>query len=292
MLVDAHSHIFRGLTESTGEPDTEIDVFIEDHEEAGFEKIACVAQDMSRLRGTSIPHEPIIELMEEYPEKIIGIASAEPLKRNGEFNREGLEFFVKSVEEMRFEGLMLGPGYTYFKPNDKRVYPFYQKAIELDVPIYFHLAAWWENSGPMLYGRPWLLDEVIRDFPNLKINIEHMGYPWTNEVLALMGRSDTVFTDVAYMGKYQKEVDATEAMAMKGSNILTWNLVKAKEMGVIDQVLYGTDYPFGEKMNLKAEVEWFETELNKNSEKSGWLKFTDEEIEGILGNNAKKLFGL
>jgi predicted TIM-barrel fold metal-dependent hydrolase len=80
----------------------------------------------------------------------------------------------------------------------------------------------------MEYACPWLLDDIIIDFPDLRINVEYMGYPWTKELIAVMAHAPNVYDDISAM--------------FRRPTILAWKLVLAKEYGVINRVIYGTDY--------------------------------------------------
>ena len=119
-------------------------------------------------------------------------------------------------------------------------------------------------------------DDVAQDFPDLKICIGHMAYPWAEETLGLMRKCPNVYTDIS--------------AACIRPTVLTWNLVMAKEYNMMDRTMYGSDYPCCAPR--KDFIEWIKTDLNKQSEKSGWPTFTKGEIENILGNTAKEFLGL
>ena len=141
-----------------------------------------------------------------------------------------------------------------------------------------------------LIASAYSLDDGIIDFPDLKISIEHMNYPNSDEILAMMSRSKNVYSDTAFL--LSEHNPLAHKTYLRGTTILTFNLVKAKELGVIDKIMYGTDYAFSEPVDLKREVHWFRELLNEKSEKCGWETFTEEEIEGILGNNAKRFYDI
>jgi predicted TIM-barrel fold metal-dependent hydrolase len=56
---------------------------------------------------------------------------------------------------------------------------------------------------PSEYGRPIpYLDDVAREFPQLRIVGGHIGYPWTNEMIALATKHSNVYIDTsAYTAK-------------------------------------------------------------------------------------------
>jgi len=84
--------------------------------------------------------------------------------------------------------------------------------------------------------------------------------------------------------------DISGAMAYSPTWI-TWNLVLAKEFRVLDRVMFGTDGP-GIGRPPKRYVNWCRTKLNETAKRSGWPTFTEEEINGILGNNAVRILKL
>ena len=79
---------------------------------------------------------------------------------------------------------------------------------------------------------------------------------------------------------------------------LAKNLVLAKEYGVLDRVMFASDYVaagydlFSKNPanDLKAWIHYLKEELNQICERCGWPLFEKEEIEGILGKNAAALY--
>ena len=140
---------------------------------------------------------------------------------------------------------------------------------------------------PLKYGRIWLLDDLTIDFPGLRFNVEHMGYPWTEELLALMRHAPNVYTDVTAL--FQRPT------------ILAWYVMMAKEYGVIERVIWGTDYDvyWNEDYDtaryfkrVQKETSWIERDLNTICRRAGWSICTQEEINGILHGNVKRLWKL
>ncbi|GAG68747.1 unnamed protein product [marine sediment metagenome] len=177
----------------------------------------------------------------------------------------------------------------HYYSNDKRIYPFYERAIELDIPIYFHHSHQFGSpkNCPLKYCQITLLDDLTIDFPQLRFNVEHMGYPWTEELLCIMARSQNVYTDFAmfiapYFGRGRRL-------------LLPRNLSMAREYGVLDRVFYGSDY-VGENVDeyinlLEREIAYIKEGLNSNLEAEGYAPLTQQEIEGFLAENVLKLWG-
>ena len=182
-------------------------------------------------------------------------------------------------------GLLFTPPYEHYFIDDRRAYPFYLKALEFNIPLYVHQALQWSPPAdftPVEFAKISQIDHVTIDFPNLPINIEHMAFPWTQELLAIMAHAPNVYTDISDL--------------FRRPTILAWNLVMAKEYGVISRVMYGTDFvglntsQYFEQ--IIKETNWLKYELNKILKKSGWQTLSEEDINGILINNALKFFNL
>jgi len=126
------------------------------------------------------------------------------------------------------------------------------------------------------------------DFPDLRFNVEHMGYPWTEEILAIMARSPNVFTDIAL---YVNNVPPFMGRPL----MLARNLGMARDYGVLDRVFWGSDYDYDESIdgyvsNVTYQVAWIRERLNKDMEKLGFEPLSSEEMDGILRKNVLKLW--
>lgn len=83
----------------------------------------------------------------------------------------------------------------------------------------------------MDYTQPYLLDEVAREFPALKIIIANMGIPFIEQTLSMVGKHKNVYAD----------------LTIKPRNVWqTYNtVVAAYEHGVMDKLLFGSGFPSG-----------------------------------------------
>jgi hypothetical protein len=68
--------------------------------------------------------------------------------------------------------------------NDRAMYPFYEKAQELGVPLTVHTGMSYVVPQPSKYTLPILLDDICLDFPDLKIIAYHAGGPYSEELFA------------------------------------------------------------------------------------------------------------
>ena len=112
-----------------------------------------------------------------------------------------------------------------------------------------------------------------------------MAYPYTEELFAIMKHAPNMYTDVCEL--------------FPRPTWLAWYLMMAKEYGVIDRVVWGSDFDIYWYDDFKferyfdkvdSETSWIRNDLNRILQKSGWPTMTQKDIDGMLGANAKKLW--
>lgn len=299
-VIDGHSHMYQPrlpsdkLKKSVEEIEGfDIDLLLNRLDGIGVSQFQTMPQEMTRILGSWIgSNELSSDIQQCAPTRIISFAAAEPLDAQDRLNTVRLKEVEEAIAKKGLKGLLLTPPYGHYYSNDKRIYPFYEKAIELDIPIYFHHSHMFgpPKRCPLKYSRVVFLDDLTIDFPELRFNVEHMGYPWTEELLAIMSRSPNVYTDIAmfiapYKGPYNYQGRPL---------LLARNLGMAKEYGVLDRVFYGSDY-VGESIDeyiklLQREIAYIRERLNSDMKAQGYKSLTEEEMEGILSGNVLKLW--
>lgn len=86
-------------------------------------------------------------------------------------------------------------------PNDPSLEPYFALAEELDIPVSIHTSGF----GPYLpsfrsaAGHPVLLEEVLRRHPKLRVYLENSGYPYLDEMIAMMYQYPQLYGDLSTM---------------------------------------------------------------------------------------------
>ncbi len=95
-----------------------------------------------------------------------------------------------AVKKLGILGVCMEPGFarTPLYADDEKLFPIYQKILDLGVPLQF-------MSGPLAgpdlsYTDPVRFDRVGRAFPALPIILGHGAYPYVTEAIALPYRSE------------------------------------------------------------------------------------------------------
>lgn len=134
---------------------------------------------------------------------------------------------------------------------------------------------------PSEFGRPIpYLDDVAREFPDLKIVGGHVGFPWTNEMLALAMKYPNVYIDTsAYVCKrYPQELVRPIAAIPPRAAILTLSQVTYMRANPKHRVMFGSNYPM---LTADRCLEGFDT-----------LGLGQQATEAFLFKNAEKVFKL
>jgi uncharacterized protein len=160
--------------------------------------------DFGLLSAWSAPHQPplisneeVAERVAAHPGRFAGLACVD-LNQPMEAVRE----LRRCVEELGFRGLRVIPWLWEAPPTDRRYYPLFATCVELGVPFFTQVG----HTGPMRpseTGRPIpYIDQIALDFPELVIVGGHIGYPWTEEMIAVARKHENVYIDTsAYLPK-------------------------------------------------------------------------------------------
>ncbi len=84
-------------------------------------------------------------------------------------------------------------------PDDPALEPYFALAEELDVPVLIHTLGF---GAPLpkfrsALGHPLMLEPVIKRHPRLRLYVENAGYPFADEMTALMIQYPQVYADVS-----------------------------------------------------------------------------------------------
>lgn len=207
--------------------------------------------------GPIIDNDTVAQWVRRAPDRLVGIASVD-LSRPMDAVRE----LRRTVRQLGMRGLRVLPWLWERPPNHRWYYPLYAECIELGVPFCLQVGHT-GPLGPSEPGRPIpYLDEVALDFPDLTIVAGHIGYPWTEEMIALATKYPNVFIDTS---------------AYKPKRYPPALCAYLREHGR-RKVLFGSNYPMIQPADCLAEVDS--------------LQLDEEARRLFLGENAVRVFGL
>jgi predicted TIM-barrel fold metal-dependent hydrolase len=208
--------------------------------------------------GALISNDEVAAWVRAHPDRFAALAAV-PLDRPMEAVRE----LRRCITELGFVGLRMLPWLWETPPTDRRFYPLYAACVELGVPFCTQVG----HTGPLRPSEPGrpipYIDQIAIDFPELTIVGGHIGYPWTEEMIAVARKHENVYIDTsAYTSKRLPAELVTYMRTGSGRH----------------KVLFGSNYP----MILPAAALEGLDALD-----------LDQETHGLyLHENARRVFGL
>lgn len=155
----------------------------------------------------------------------------------------------------RFKGMgEIGTQLNGIPPNDPSLEPYFKLAEELDLPVLIHTL----GIGPYMphfssaAGSPLLLEEVLVRHPKLRLFVENAGYPFRDEMIAVMYQYPQLYADVSTISWVIPRTafyDYLEAFVraglgkrlMFGSDQMVWPEKIGEAVAAIEQAPFLTD---------------------------------------------------
>ncbi|MDC0663691.1 amidohydrolase family protein [Marinobacter sp. SS21] len=207
-------------------------------------------------RNVMISNDEVAGFVAEAPDRLVGVGAVD-ISRPMDAVRE----VRRCISELGFKAIRVLPWLWEVPPTDRRFYPVYAACCDLGVPFCTQIG----HTGPLMpseVGRPIYLDQVALDFPELVIVGGHIGYPWTDEAIAVATKHEHVYIDTSAYTARRYPQALVEFMGGHGRR----------------KVLFGTNYP----MIMPA----------KALEHLDELSLDDEARNLFLGENACRVFKL
>jgi len=157
----------------------------------GIDRAVLLPIDASSTRGATIyTNEQIVELC-RMSDRFIGFASVDPRQPSAP------DQLTRAIIELGLRGLKLDPGIQEFDADDRRLYPVYERAAQLEIPILFHAGMSWAPGSRLQRGHPLRFESVAADFPQLRIVLAHLCWPWVTDGVALALKYPNVYLDTS-----------------------------------------------------------------------------------------------
>ena len=245
--------------------------------------VACILpESMMDTTGYSsrwCTNQDAWKAVQKYPDRFIINPNLSPIKKRGVDNAIWeMEYWVeKGAKIFKY----YSPEDTYL--NDPELWPFYKRAEELGIVLCLHAGFSWVPPGKSKYCYPTQIDDIARDFPNLKIVAFHMGYPYTDAMnMVALGHPNvylclSLLVPWALTAPYKFAHILGEAMRFVGPDRIIWGTDSAGYGAQIGAAAVGlADF------QIPEELQW----------KYGYLPLTDEDKRKIFGENLGKLLGI
>ncbi len=203
-----------------------------------------------------ISNDEVAAFVAESPDRLAGVGSvdiARPMQAVAEIRR--------CIDELGFKAIRVLPWLWEKPPTDPLFYPVFAACCDLGVPFCTQIG----HTGPLMsseVGRPIYLDRVALDFPELVIVGGHIGYPWTDEAIAVATKHENVYIDTSAYTAKRYPPQLVDYLKHHGSR----------------KVLFGSNYPMISPGAALADIESLGL---------------DEDVRRLfLAGNAVRVYGL
>jgi uncharacterized protein len=173
--------------------------------------------------GSLISNDEVAVWVQAHPDRFAGLAAVDLGKP-----MEAVRELRRCIVERSFKGLRVVPWLWDAPPTNRRYYPLYATCVELGVPFFTQVG----HTGPLRpsdTGRPIpYIDQVALDFPELVIVGGHIGYPWTEEMVAVARKHQNVYIDTSAYTVKRYPPELVRYMTSRGGR---------------RKVLFATNYP-------------------------------------------------
>src|SRR5215475_4553533 len=250
-----YGRIFRSRREGDDSPKMAMDAFVDRLSTLGIE----------RAVPFGISNDEIAVLLRTYPERFLGLARLSCLH-----GMRGVRELEHRVRQEGFHALGVSALVDCLPASDRRYYPLYAKAAELGIPVRIYSSMNYATDRPYDLGHPRHLDQVAMDFPELTIIGGLGGWPWVNEMVALVRRHPKLHVDTsAHRARYFGQPGSGWEMLIQFGNTL-----------IQDKVLVG--------LSAGLVGQPYETLINEYLA----LPLKDTVKEKWLFGNAARIFGI
>ena len=257
--------------------DIEGEKHLEQMEKAGIDKAVFFLFDTGLLTGEpevliKEQNRILFNVAKKYPDKIIPFVHIDP-RRPG-----AIAFVKKCVEEWGAKGLKLHPS-AGFNPEESETLNLIEAIADYRIPVITH-------TGPSIvptssrYCDPIYLDKMLLRFPEVNVIAAHMAYGYRQQLCSFGWQRPNLYTEISVSQDIAKKDYPTFARIIR-------EVVNA--FGA-ERVLFGTDSPFTwgvlSERNFITAIKGLATKAPDDA------KFTEREIEMLLGLNAQKLLNI
>lgn len=229
--------------------------------------VAIVFGVTAGYAGVFTPDEAIVEFCTATTTKTIGFTAADASVP------DALERLEQSYA-LGMRGIKLYPVLSrYGSELTPEVERYLSRAQELRMTVLWHMGASPSPTARLRDSLPLFVDDVACRLPELKQIIAHMGHPWQRDAIAVTRKNRNVFMDVS----------AQWSRTMEGYLAL----VHAQEWGVVDRLLFGSDFPLWTPADAIAQLRAI-AELDTG----GLPRVSHDTIDTLLGADALALLDL
>ena len=227
MIIDCHTHIGRNH-----HVDQSVSKLLADMDDALIDRSLVFACDFN-----DCPNEYLLSEILTHRDRLRPVLAYHPST-----DLANLKAMLASEDAAAVKVYL---GYDHWYPSDENIYNLADYTSHNGIPLIFHCGDCLSSvrSAKLKYAHPLGIDDLAVDFPDQKIVIAHMGFPWVRDTAEVVYKNANVYTDVSgfvYGSFSAKDGD-------KFAKVLEEYLDIA---GDDDKMLFGSDTPISSPKSI------------------------------------------
>ncbi len=182
---------------------------------------AVVASDCERL-GRPSTNDDVARFVAQSPETRVGFAAIDPM-------RDSASDDLDRAFGLGFAGVVLSPADQGYRPTHEGAFDVFERCAKGGRPVLVANPQLRHPGSRLEFASPALLDEVVRDLPELTIILGDFGKIFLEETLLMVAKHARVFAEIS--GAVNRPWTLYTAM------------IAAHERGALHKLLFGSGYP-------------------------------------------------
>lgn len=260
-----YRRVYQSTETKSGSSDAaqDLDAWLRMYDDLGVQHVVLKARDLTTTFGFRIRNEDVAAFCREHGSRFIGFAGVDVHR-----GQDAVDEFSHAVTDLGLRGLNMQCFELKLRPDDPAMFPFYEKAIELDVPVNIHCGINFSTHTPMSFGRPEHLDEVMIRYPDLRVCASPPGWPWVAELMGVAWRHRNLSIGVVAVRPrlLAKANSGYEMLLQYGRTLLK------------DRMIFGSSFPMMLPSDALEEVRG--------------LDLPDTVLDGWTRGNAARFLGI
>ncbi len=241
------------------------DEVIREFRQAAVE-VVLVAFDIESVTGAPpCTNDYVAGMRDRHPDTILQAwAAVDPHK-----GEQAIVEAERAIRDLKMIGFHFHPIMGRYSVADRELYPLFETIAALEVPVMIDVGTTGMGAGLpgglgslLRHAHPLAIDELAANFPNLTIVAAHPGWPWVDEMTAVVLHKGNVYWELSgWAPRYFPE-----------------SLKRDIRGRLQDKVMFGSDYPSIPYERLFRE--WEE------------LGYPDAIMHKVFHENAERVLGL
>ncbi|MRR16930.1 MAG: hypothetical protein EG826_10785 [Deltaproteobacteria bacterium] len=268
--------LLKTAAETWGDPHA--DRLVEKMDEAGIDVTVAVNVDNIHIKQFTVErmqmqNRMLGEAVLRHPDRLIGLAGIDPRRP------EAADMARACFSEYGLRGIKYHPDHGFDPAGIES-----RKVLEV---LALHQGVLLTHSGPLMpkgrckFADPLMLCDIALDYPEIKVIAAHMGgyinwRPWAS----LAAFQSPMYGDLA----------AWDILACRNYSLFARQLRDVLDLAGPSKVLFGSDAPIQTLLYPIGTLLQYIRDLPQKA--PAGIRFTQDEVDMILGENARAVFGL